>query len=637
MVTGERSFCGACALSGISLNAIAASLREIAWPAIDPDDRLLSARRRIVSSFSLIALTGSLIEGLLSFGDFHALSPARAYWTLSNGLGYLLPPILLWRSGHLRLAASLLISYFILTVTYQAVFPVGDGWSMSLYFFVAPPMAILLLEPRAGAVVSVITVATVITLTHSTLPWSIGAILFNITAAMSIGMLIFISEAEKTTEHLDNLRREAQSANQAKSFFLANVSHEIRTPLNGVIGAVQLLADQAVTQEQKDLLQTADASGRTLLRIVNDILDFSRIIEHGVTLEQTIFRREDLVTNVLSALAAPAEQKGIDLRCHFDEDVPRYLVGDPARLSQIVMNYVGNAVKFSDHGTVEVRVSRQTEPGGKSDKDTAREMVRVEVRDEGIGLTEEAAARVFEKFEQAENSTARIYGGTGLGLSIARNLAELHGGETGVRSAPGKGSTFWFTFPLVVGSRPAERIRVASRPGRARVGHARVMVVEDNKTNQFIVRKFLAKLGVEPEVAADGVEAVEAATREKFDLIFMDIQMPRKSGLEATREIRAGGLNRDTPIVALSANVMADQKASYLAAGMNGCIEKPCKLNDIADSLDRFVAPGDPPDAWDQAADPPAAAGSAEAERGSDNTSSSASTDIPVSVRKAGT
>ncbi|WP_165978942.1 ATP-binding protein [Antarcticimicrobium luteum] len=623
---------GACALSGSSFKAIAKFLREFAWPAVDPEDRLTSARHRIVSSFSLIAFAGSLIEGVTWYDDLSALSPGRAQWILINSIFYLGPPLLLWSTGRLRLAASFLLTYFILSVAFEAIWPVGETWSMSLYFFLAPPLAILLLGTRIGASVSLLTVAAVVLLADATVPGPIGAILFNVTAAIAVGMLIFISEAEKTTLHLDNLRREAQSANCAKSFFLANVSHEIRTPLNGVIGAVQLLTDHAVTQEQKELLNTADASGRTLLRIVNDILDFSRIIEHGVQLEQTTFRREDLVTNVFSALAAPAERKGISLRQQFAEDVPRYLVGDRARLSQIVMNYVGNAVKFSDSGTVEVRVTR--EAGDGSD---GGDMIRVEVRDEGIGMTEEAAARVFETFEQAENSTARIYGGTGLGLSIARNLAKLHGGATGVRSKLGQGSTFWFTFPLVAGARPADRVEVAVSQRPARTDHARVMVVEDNKTNQFIARKFLAKLGVDPEIAADGVEAVEAAARTRFDLIFMDIQLPRKSGIEATRDIRAGGLNRDTPIVALSANVMADQKASYLAAGMNGCIEKPCTLNDISECLDRFVPAGAPPGAAGQAAEPPDMATREAEGRGNDSTSASATPASSVSVTKAGT
>jgi len=571
-----------------------------------------------------------VIEGLTWFDEMHGLAPTRAYWTLWSAFAFLIPPAILWWTGQLRVASVVLVSYFLFVIGLQMLSPAELSWAMVLKFFVVPPIAIVLLGPRKGAVLSVVVVACLIWLTHGTIPRPVGVILINVIAATTIGMLIFVSEIEKTTLRLDRLRREAQAANQAKSFFLANVSHEIRTPLNGVIGAVQLLEDQAVTQEQKELLRTADTSGRTLLRIVNDILDFSRIVEHGIRLEKITFRREDLVTNVFSALAAPAEQKGITLRQTFAKDVPPYLVGDPARLSQIVMNYVGNAVKFSDSGTVEVRVSREGAPDTPPREGAARDMIRVEVRDEGIGLTREAAARVFETFEQAENATARIYGGTGLGLSIARNLAELHGGATGVRSTPGKGSTFWFTFPLVAGTRPTERVEVAPAPGPARFDHARVMVVEDNKTNQFIVRKFLARLGVDPEIAADGVEAVEAAARRRVDLIFMDIQMPRKSGIEATREIRKGGLNKDTPIVALSANVMPDQKAAYLAAGMNGCIEKPFKLSDIAACLGRFAMPSD------QAADPSEVASGAAPGRGRDSTRSSASTAIPVSVRKAG-
>ncbi len=575
-------------------------------------------------------MTGSLIGGIYWLGEDNGFTGFRAQMTLWDSFLFLLPPLLLWRFGLLHLAAALMVALFLVLLALQLAFPVGQSWAMALYYVLVPPMCMMLFGARIGLIVSVIAVAIVFLQTSAVVPGPVGAILANVTAVTTIGMLIFVSEVEKTTRHLDTLRREAQAANRAKSFFLANVSHEIRTPLNGVIGAVQLLDDQAVTQEQKDLLRAADTSGRALLRIVDDILDFSRIVEHGIRMEKIAFRREDLVTNVFSALAAPAEHKGITLRHSFAEDVPPYLVGDPARLSQIVMNYVGNAVKFSDGGTVEVRVSREAAPEGRCDGNTACDMIRVEVCDEGIGLTEEAAARVFETFEQAENATARIYGGTGLGLSIARNLAELHGGTTGVRSTPGKGSTFWFTFPLVVAARPAEQVEVTPAPGPAGFDQARVMVVEDNRTNQFIIRKFLARLGIDPEIATDGVEAVETAARRRFDLIFMDIQMPRKSGIEATRDIRRGGLNRDTPIVALSANVMPEQRAAYLAAGMNGCIGKPFSLGDITASLDRFVAPGD------QEAAPSAVASGTAPGRGSDSTSSSASTAIPVSVRKAG-
>ncbi|MDX2485331.1 MAG: ATP-binding protein [Pseudodonghicola sp.] len=570
---------------------------------------MTSARRRILSSLSSLAAVAGVIESLTWFSEPHGLSPVRAYWTLFSSFAFLIPAVILWRTGQLRVASLFLVFYFLFVIGIQMLSPVGESWATVVKFFVVPPIAILLLGPRDGAVICVVVVACVITLSYAIIPPPVGVILINVTAATAIGMLIFVSEIEKTTLHLDKLRREAQSASKAKSFFLANVSHEIRTPLNGVIGAVQLLLDQAVTQDQKDLLHTADSSGRTLLRIVNDILDFSRITEHGVHLEKTTFRREDLVDNVLSAQGGQAAAKGITLSVSYDTDVPPYLVGDQMRLSQIVSNFVSNAIKFSTQGTVKVRLSRDRGPSG------APAMIRVAVRDEGIGMTHEAATRVFEQFEQAENSTVRLYGGTGLGLSIARHLAELHGGKIGVFSQLDQGSTFWFTFPLIEGPPPAEAVRTASDTGTDagtdadtktgahsetnrptdRFDAARVLVVEDNRTNQFITRKFLAKLGVKPGMAADGVEAVEAAGRERFDLIFMDIQMPRKSGIEATRDIRASGPNRDTPIIALSANVMADQKASYLDAGMNGCIAKPYTFDDIASTLKRHVAPARAP------------------------------------------
>lgn len=555
-------------------------LIEFIWPSVDPEDRLGTARRRFVAWFSLLAACANLIDTVTAYETMHTLSPRRAEWSLWSSLLFLFPPLLVARGGKTTAAMWFLIGLVLFTVNLQALAPQGTLWGAALYLSALPPLVTLLFGTRMGLLLCVISVVDVIVLGTLTVPGWIALILANVMAVSSAGTYLFMREIEKTTEYLENLRQEAQAANRAKSFFLANVSHEIRTPLNGIIGAVQLLTDHAQSQEQRELLRAADKSGQALLRIVNDILDFSRITEHGLTLEKQVFRREDLVANVFSALSSLAEEKGITLTASFAEDVPRYLVGDPGRLAQIVMNYVGNAVKFSDHGTVEVRVTRM--PG--------TDMLRVAVRDEGIGLTHEAARRIFNQFEQAENSTARLYGGTGLGLSIARHLAELHGGETGVHSELGKGSTFWFTFPLIEGERPVEQIEIPDDPAAERFDHARVLLVEDNKTNQFIARKFLARLGVNPVVAGDGVAAVVAATREEFDLIFMDIQMPRKSGIDATREIRAGaGPNRHTPIVALSANVMADQKESYISAGMDGCIEKPCKFADLAQSLKRFV------------------------------------------------
>lgn len=560
-----------------------AAVMEFFWPSLDPEDRVSTARRRFVVSVSLVATAGNLADSLFAFPELHALSPLYANWAIWSSAFYLVPAYMIWRSGKTDPAIWILTAFAFFAINLQAVSSVGNLWGVALYLVCIPPLAMLLFGTRYGVVMVALAVINILVLGAITVPGWMSVSLANIMLMTGTGSFLFMREVEKTTEHLDRLRQDAQAANRAKSFFLANVSHEIRTPLNGIIGAIQLLEEHVGSDEARVLLKTADRSGQTLLRIVNDILDFSRIAERGVELEMRSFPREDLVTNVLSAMHALAQAKNIALIVTFDDDVPPYLVGDQVRLQQIVSNFVSNAVKFSDHGTVEIHVSRARSMARD------RPMVRVSVRDEGIGMTHETAARVFNQFEQAENSTARIYGGTGLGLSIARKLATLHGGETGVYSQVGHGSTFWFTFPLVEGARPAEEIEVSADAVGDCYAHARVLVVEDNKTNQFIARKFLAKLGIEAALAADGVEAVEAAGREPFDLIFMDIQMPRKSGIDATREIRAGDLNRDTPIVALSANVMADQKASYLEAGMNGCIEKPCKLEDIRESLQRYV------------------------------------------------
>ena len=592
-----------------------AAFAEFIWPSVDPEDRLGSARRRFVVAISLLAALGNIVDGMITYRELYALSPLRAEWAVWSTLFYIIPAYMVWRSGKTDAAIWALTAFAFFAIDIQAASPIGNLWGVSLYLVSIPPLAMLLFGTRYGVLMVILSVINILVLGTMTVPGWMAISLANIMVMTGAGTYLFMREIEKTTTHLEKLRLDAQAANRAKSFFLANVSHEIRTPLNGIIGAIQLLEEHTTSEEETVLLKTAEGSGQTLLRIVNDILDFSRITEHGLELEMQSFPREDLVDNVFSGMHAQAEAKGITLVAGFDDDVPRYLVGDPVRLQQIVSNFVSNAIKFSDHGTVEVHVSRAR------GKIRDRPMVRVTVRDEGIGMTHETATRVFEQFEQAENSTARIYGGTGLGLSIARQLATLHGGETGVFSQLNRGSTFWFTFPLVEGARPAGAAEPTAAETRDCYAHARVLVVEDNKTNQFITRKFLAKLGIDPVLAADGVEAVAAAARERFDLIFMDIQMPRKSGIEATQEIRASGPNRDTPIVALSANVMADQKASYLQAGMNGCIEKPCKFNDITQSLQRYAC----------------AAPRGAAARGSDTTSPSASAASTVSARKAGT
>lgn len=565
-----------------------AEFAEFVWPSVDPGDRLGTARRRFVVAVSLLAAVGNLLDGLYSYSDLHTLSPLRADWSVWSTVFYVLPAIVVWRTRETVLAVWMLVVFSFYAIDFQAVSDIGNLWGVALYLVTIPPLAMLLIGTRFGVLIMLLSLANVLILgAMDFVPSWVAVSLANIMFITGLGAYIFMREIESATRHLEMLRQDAQAANRAKSFFLANVSHEIRTPLNGIIGAIQLLEEHATSDEERVLLRTADSSGQTLLRIVNDIQDFSRITEHGVELETRDFAREDLINDVLPAMHTQAEAKGIVFSVTFDDDVPPYLKGDPIRLQQIVSNFVSNAVKFSNRGTVHIHMSRI------QDQVRNQAMVRVAVRDEGIGMTHETASRVFEKFEQAENSTARLYGGTGLGLSIARHLARLQGGETGVFSQLNHGSTFWFTFPLVEGERPA----AVAEPTQEAVGAcfrtARILVVEDNKTNQFITRKFLAKLGIDPVLAADGVEAVAAAQREPFDLIFMDIQMPRKSGIDATLEIRASGPNRDTPIVALSANVMADQKASYLAAGMNGCIEKPCKFEDIVQTLKHYACMSD--------------------------------------------
>lgn len=387
---------------------------------------------------------------------------------------------------------------------------------------------------------------------------------------------------QERTFDLIEARKAADAANRAKSSFVANMSHEIRTPLNAIVGLTYLLGRANPTPQQAEQLSRIDAASAHLLSIIDNILDISKIEAGRLELERRDFHLSALLDDAHSLIAEQARAKGLTVEVDAG-DVPNWLRGDPTRLRQALLNYLGNAVKFTPHGRITLRAALLEEKDGKLE-------ICFEVEDTGIGIAAERISAVFDTFEQAEASTARKYGGSGLGLAITRRLARLMGGETGAVSEPGRGSTFWFTAQLEPGhgllSRVASaRIDEVDAELRRRWAGLRVLLVDDTPINREIASEMLQSLGLDVGMAASGREAVDRAREVAHTLILMDVQMPQMDGLEATRRIRALPGRQTTPIVAITASALDEDRRACLAAGMSGVLTKPVTLEALYTAL----------------------------------------------------
>ena len=380
-----------------------------------------------------------------------------------------------------------------------------------------------------------------------------------------------VTERRWTNDMLRKAREEAESASLAKSTFLANMSHEIRTPLNGIIGMTHILRRGVVNPNQADHLEKIGAAAEHLLSIINDILDLSKIEAGKIVLEAVPVVVNSLLVNVRSIMAARARAKGLDLRIE-TEAFPTNLQGDPTRLQQALLNYVSNAIKFTEAGSVTLR-------GWIVEEDDCSVRIRFEVQDSGVGIAAESLPRLFQAFEQADASTSRRYGGTGLGLAITRRLAELMGGKAGVESVPGFGSTFWFTARLAKGMVRKTLIQSdfseAERVLRENHAGQRILIVDDEPLNLEIARYLLTDLGLSVDVAEDGEIAISKARKTAYAVVLMDMQMPRLDGIETTKLLRELVGYEETPILALTANAFAEDRARCFAAGMNDFVAKP--------------------------------------------------------------
>ncbi len=438
--------------------------------------------------------------------------------------------------------------------------------------------------------------ASVITFADATAPahYVLGIVLWLFLAGVTRSADYFnqvLLESVRVELEKSHLVRKAEAAVRAKGEFLANISHEIRTPMNSILGMAQLAFKAEQNPRQRDYLKKIQLSGEHLLNIIDDILDISKIDAGKLDIEVVDFELANVMENLTNLVAKKAEDKNLKLVFDIDPSIPAYLRGDPLRLCQVLINLANNAIKFTEKGEVMVSIKRL-----EDDRNDA--LLRFEVQDTGIGMSEDEMAMLFQSFQQTDSSTTRKYGGTGLGLVICKQLVEMmDDGEIGVESTPGKGSTFWFTVRLAEGvplapeptELPLQEIGSNESGLLKQIHGARILLIDDNAFNLQVATDFLLSSGAVVTTGSNGKEAIDLLRQQRFDCVLMDVQMPVMDGVEAVERIRRDPAIDDVPVIAMTASALKEDKARYLAAGMDDVIIKPFKYQTLFATLAKWL------------------------------------------------